>query len=145
MKNPGSNEYYKRTFPCKKGFFLSVTHFVLFLLCANYHFCNVKGMEFGLWMVFGLCIWFFVLWWNMPRWWLDDPGWLGWNFVPFCQNPGSVLFINHILQLNVKSFILARRNPSFVLPESCFARTKFNNVMASARLTGMKQWFNSCL
>ena len=34
------------------------------------------------------------------------------------------LFISYILRLHVKSFILARRDPSFVLPGSCFAGKK---------------------
>ena len=48
------------------------------------------------------------------------------------------LFINCILRLHVKRFILARRDPSFVQPGSCFAGTKFSHVIVSARLGGMK-------
>ena len=49
------------------------------------------------------------------------------------------LFINYILRLHVKSFIPARRDPSFVLPGSRFAGTKFFHVIASTRLSGMKK------
>ena len=44
------------------------------------------------------------------------------------------LFINYILRLRVKSFIPARRDPSFVLPGSRFTGTKFSHVNASTRL-----------
>ena len=72
------------------------------------------------------------------RWWLHDPVWPGWNPVPFCWDPGSI-FINYILRLHVKSFIPARRDPSFVLLESCFAEMKFSNVIASSRISGMNK------
>ena len=63
--------------------------------------------------------------------------------MKFCPVlPGSrqcyKLFINYILRLHVKCFILARRDPSIVLPGSRFAGTKFSHVIASARLSGMK-------
>ena len=55
--------------------------------------------------------------------------------------PGSwqcyKLFISH-----VKSFIPARRNPSFVLPGSRFAGNKFCRVIVSARLSGIKKLIN---
>ena len=49
------------------------------------------------------------------------------------------LFIYYILRLHVKAFIKARRDPSFILPGSRFAGTKFAHVIASARLSGMRQ------
>ena len=52
------------------------------------------------------------------------------------------LFINYILRLHVKSFIPARRDPSFVLPGSRFAEAKFSHV-TSARLSGMKKLINT--
>ena len=48
-------------------------------------------------------------------------------------------FINYILQLHVKSFILARWGRSFVLPGSCFARMKFSFVITSACLSRLKK------
>ena len=48
-------------------------------------------------------------------------------------------FINHILRLQVKSFIPARQDPSFVLPGSRFAGTKFYHVIASTRIREMKK------
>ena len=61
--------------------------------------------------------------------------------------PGSrqclKLFINYILWLHVKSFIPARREPSFVLPQSCFAGTKFSRVIASTCLSGIKKLMNT--
>ena len=35
---------------------------------------------------------------GLTGWWLKDPGWPGWNPVPFCRDPGSV--INHILRFH---------------------------------------------
>ena len=49
------------------------------------------------------------------------------------------LFINYILQLHVKSFIVAMGDPSFVLPESCFAGKKLSHVIASAHLNGTEK------
>ena len=61
--------------------------------------------------------------------------------------PGSrqcyKLFINYILQLRVKSFIPARKDPSFVLPGFHFAGTKFYHVIATAHLNGMKKLINT--
>ena len=51
------------------------------------------------------------------------------------------LFINYILRLHVKSGI----PPWPDLPRSRFAGTKFSHVIASAHLSGMKQWVNICL
>ena len=53
----------------------------------------------------------------------------------------AVLYILH--KLYVKSFIPARRDPSFVLPGSRFAGTKYFHVIASARLSGMKNLINT--
>ena len=53
--------------------------------------------------------------------------------IPQCYK----FFINFILRLHLKSLIPARRDPSFVLPGSRFAGTKFSHVIASARLSGM--------
>ena len=50
-----------------------------------------------------------------------------------------------MLRLHVESFIALRRNPSFVLPGSHFVRTKFSNVVGSARLNGMKKQFDTSL
>ena len=44
----------------------------------------------------------------------------------------------------MKSFIPARRDPSFVLPGSRFGDTKFSHVIALAHLSGMKKLFNTC-
>ena len=66
------------------------------------------------------------------RWWLQDPGWPGWNSKLF-------FFIYYILRLQLKRFILARRDPSFALPGSCFAGTKFSHVIASGHLSEMKK------
>ena len=49
------------------------------------------------------------------------------------------LFINYIMRLHVKHFILAKRDPSFVQPGSRFARTKFSHVIASAHLGRIKK------
>ena len=49
------------------------------------------------------------------------------------------LFINYILQLHVKRFIPAGRDPSFVQPGSRFSGTKFSHVIASAGLGGIKK------
>ena len=61
--------------------------------------------------------------------------------------PGSrqcyELIINYILRLHVKSFILARLDPSFTLPGSRFARAKFSHVIASVRLSVMKKLINT--
>ena len=43
-------------------------------------------------------------------------------------------FLNYILRLHVKSFILPSQDPSFVLTRSCFAEMKFSHVIASAHL-----------
>ena len=64
--------------------------------------------------------------------------------MKFCPAlPGSrqsyKLFINHILQLRVKRFIPASRDPCFVLPGSRFAGTKFSHVIPSACLSGIKK------
>ena len=57
--------------------------------------------------------------------------------------PGSrqcyKVFINYILRLHVKRFILARRDLSFIQPGSRFAETKFSQVIASARLGRIKK------
>ena len=42
-----------------------------------------------------------------------------------------------------KCFIRAKRDPFFVLPGSRFARAKFSNTFASARLNGMKKLINT--
>ena len=68
--------------------------------------------------------------------------------IKFCLVlPGSrqclKLFINYILWLHVKSFIPARREPSFALPQSCFAGTKFSRVIASTCLSGIKKLMNT--
>ena len=55
------------------------------------------------------------------------------------SQPCYELFINYILRLHVKRFILARRDPSFVQRGSCFAGTKFFHVIASVRLGGIKK------
>ena len=55
------------------------------------------------------------------------------------------LFINYILGIHVKSFIPAKRGPTFVLPGSRFAGTKFSHVIALACLSGMKKLINSSL
>ena len=62
-------------------------------------------------------------------------------------NPGSFnkLFINYILRLHVKSFIPARRDPSYVMAGSRFSETKFSHVITSARLSGMTKLINTCL
>ena len=61
--------------------------------------------------------------------------------------PGSrqcyKLFINYILRLHVKSFILASRDASFALPGFRFAETKRSFVITSARLSGMKMLINT--
>ena len=57
------------------------------------------------------------------RWWSHDPGWSGWSSVSPHLEPRQCykLLINHILRLpNVKRFIPARRDPSFVRPGSHF-------------------------
>ena len=64
--------------------------------------------------------------------------------MKFCLAfPGSrqfyKFFINYILRLHVKSFITARRDPTFVLSGFGFAETKFSDVIASPYLSGMKQ------
>ena len=56
----------------------------------------------------------------------------------FFINSWSISMINYIFRLHVKSFIPTTRDPSFVLPESHFAGTKFSHVIASAHLSGMK-------
>ena len=53
------------------------------------------------------------------------------------------LFMNYILWLHVKSFILARWNPSFLLPGSRFFWMKLSHVITSARLSGMKMLVNT--
>ena len=68
--------------------------------------------------------------------------------MKFCPVlPGSQqcykLFINYILRLHVKSFILASRDPSFALPGFRFAETKCSFVITSARLSGMKMLINT--
>ena len=64
--------------------------------------------------------------------------------MKFCPAlPGSrqcyILFINYVLWLHVKRFILARRDPSFVQPGSRFVGTKFSHVISSFRLGGIKK------
>ena len=49
------------------------------------------------------------------------------------------LFINHILQLHVNSFVPSRRDPFSVLPRSRFVGTKFSHVIASACINRMKK------
>ena len=57
--------------------------------------------------------------------------------------PGSrqcyKLFMNYTLRLHANCVIPARRDPSSVLPGSCFVGTKLSHVIASARLTGIKK------
>ena len=70
--------------------------------------------------------------------------------MKFCPVlPGSrqcyKLFINYILGIHVKSFIPVKRGPTFVLPGSRFAGTKFSHVIALACLSGMKKLINSSL
>ena len=69
---------------------------------------------------------------------------LGWNSVAFCLGSRQCykLFINYILQLQAKSFILTMQNPSFVLPGFHFAGTKLSHVITSARLNEMKKLIN---
>ena len=73
------------------------------------------------------------------KFWLVLPG--SWQCYKFS--------VNYILWFHVKSFIPARWDPSFILPESRFAGTKFSHVITSARLSGMKKlistsvWKNS--
>ena len=55
------------------------------------------------------------------------------------------LFINYVLLLHVKSFILARQDPSFLMLESYFVRMKFFHVIASACLSRDKHKFRTCL
>ena len=50
--------------------------------------------------------------------------------------------INYICRLHVKSFVPAKWEPSFVLPRSCFAGTKYSHVIAPAHLSGMKKSIN---
>ena len=76
--------------------------------------------------------------------------WLWLTGMKFCPVlPGSQqcykLFINYILLLHVKSVIPAWRDPSFVLLWSRFAGTKFSDVIASARLRGMKKLINTAV
>ena len=65
----------------------------------------------------------------------------GMKFYPvllFCYK----FFINYILWLHVKSFIPARRDPSFELLGSHFIRSKFSHVIASTPpLSGTKIFF----
>ena len=49
------------------------------------------------------------------------------------------LIINYTLRLHVKNFIRVRWDPFSILSGSRFANTKFFCVIASARLSGMKQ------
>ena len=83
----------------------------------------------------------------LNEWGLHDLRWPEWNSVPFYRDPASSrilgfqipeLCINYILWLHVKSFILARWKPSFLLPGSRFVWTKLSRVITSARLGGMK-------
>ena len=57
--------------------------------------------------------------------------------------PGSwqcyKFLINYILGLHVKSFILARWDHSFLVPGSCFTRTKFSHGITSVHLGRMKK------
>ena len=54
--------------------------------------------------------------------------------------------INYILQLHEKSYIPARRDPSFILPGSRFiAGTKFSPVIISSCLGRMKKLINTSL
>ena len=48
-------------------------------------------------------------------------------------------FKNYILRLHVKGLISALQDPSFVLPGSCLAWTKFPHVIASAHLRWMEK------
>ena len=78
------------------------------------------------------------------KFWLHD------TMIKFCPVlSGSrqcyKLLINYILRLYVKSFIPARRDPSFVMPGSRFAGMEFSHIIDSAYLSGMKKCFNTCL
>ena len=70
---------------------------------------------------------------------------VGMKFCPIL--PGSRqcyrFFVRYILWLHVKSFILARRDPLFVLPGSRFAETKLSHVIASSRLSEIKKLINT--
>ena len=63
--------------------------------------------------------------------------------------PGSrqycKLFINFFLRLHEKSFIPARRDPSLVLPGSCFTGTKFSHVIILFHPIGMEKQFKACV
>ena len=93
----------------------------------------------------------FLRWWLVFSFdWLVDWWWLVISFevvtwswlagMKFCSVlleswQCNKLFINYILRSHVKSFITPWRDPPFVLPGSCFARTKFSYVITSARLS----------
>ena len=59
------------------------------------------------------------------------------------QGPSRARTGRHRTPQEVKTFIPARRDPSFILPGSRFVGTKFPHVIASARLSEMKKLINT--
>ena len=55
--------------------------------------------------------------------------------------PGSLQCYK--LRLHLKSFVPAKRDPSFLLPGSPFVGTKFSHVITSNYLSGMKKLINT--